>query len=86
MGRPPNVVRRGVVEDSETLRTSDGLRCLKLGIRFSLIPTHGAGQRLCLLCPMCDSLSVQTVVMRSQPYRLKKDPAFRDDAERTCPR
>jgi hypothetical protein len=31
---------------------------------------------------MCDSLSVQTVVMRSQPYRLKKDPAFRDDAER----
>ena len=54
MGRPRNVVPRGVVEDCETIRTSDGLRCLKLGIRFSLIPTRGAGQRLCLLCPMCD--------------------------------
>jgi len=35
------------------LPPTPGLRCLKLGIQFSLIPTRGPGQRLCLLCPMC---------------------------------
>jgi hypothetical protein len=53
MGRPPNVIPRVVVADCEIIRMSDGLRCLKLGIRFTLIPTRGPGQRLCLLCPMC---------------------------------
>src|ERR1700719_3076104 len=38
MGRPPNVNQRVVVEDCEIIRTSDGLRCLKLWPSFQFGP------------------------------------------------
>ena len=53
MGRPPNVVPRAVVEDCEIVKSSDALRCLRLRLRFTVVPTRGRGRRLCLLCPWC---------------------------------
>ena len=53
MGRPPNVIPRVVVEDCEIVKSSDAPRCLRLRLRFTLVPTRGRGQRLCLLCPEC---------------------------------
>ena len=53
MGRPANVIPRVVVEDCEIVKASNTLACLKLGLRFTTLPTRGPGQRLCLLCPGC---------------------------------
>jgi hypothetical protein len=53
MGRPPNAIRRLVVEDCEIVKASDVLPCLRLGLRFDTVATRGRGRRLCLLCPRC---------------------------------
>src|SRR6266496_1625980 len=53
MGRPANVIPRVVVEDCEIAKASDALACLRLGLQFTMVPTRGRGQRLCLLCPRC---------------------------------
>ena len=53
MGRPPNVIPRIVVEQCEIIKESDTLACLRHGLRYTMVPTRGRGQRLCLLCPGC---------------------------------
>lgn len=53
MGRPANIIPRIVVEDCEILKTTDALRCVRLGVRFETVATRGRGRRLCLLCPQC---------------------------------
>ena len=53
MGRTANVIPRVVVEDCDTIKVSDALRCVRLHLRFTMVPTRGRGQRLCLLCPRC---------------------------------
>jgi hypothetical protein len=53
MSRPSNIISRAVVEDCEIVKASDTLRCLRLRLWFTLVPTRGRGQRLCLLCPGC---------------------------------
>lgn len=53
MGLPANAIPRVVVEDCEIIEATDASRCLRLGLWFTLLPTRGRGQRLCLLCPGC---------------------------------
>ena len=53
MGRPANAIPRVVVEDCETIKVTDALRCLRLGLPFDTVATRGRGQRFCLLCPRC---------------------------------
>ena len=37
MSRPPNVIPLAVVEDCEIVKSTDALRCLKLGLRFTTV-------------------------------------------------
>ncbi len=53
MSRPANVIPRVVVEDCEIVKATDALCCLRLGLRFTTVPTRGRGRRLCLECPQC---------------------------------
>ena len=69
MGRPPNVISRVVVEDCEIVKASDALSCFSLGLRFTMVPRRGRGQRLCLLCPWCSRRAFK-------PYRPLRLQAF----------
>lgn len=51
--RSSNAPRRTVVEDCEIVKCSESLRCQRLCIGFSVVPTRGRGHRSCLLCPAC---------------------------------
>ncbi len=50
MGRPPNIIKRVVVEDCEIVKVSDTSCCRRLGLPFTTVATRGGGRRLCLLC------------------------------------
>jgi hypothetical protein len=74
MGRPANVIPRVVVGDCETVEASDALRCLRLGLKFTMVPTRGRGQRLCLLCPSCGR----------RAFKLYRPPRLEAFACRVC--
>jgi hypothetical protein len=74
MGRPENIIPRVVVEDCETVKASDALCCLRLGLRFTTVATRGRGRRLCLQCPRCGR----------RAFKLYRPMHLRAFACRTC--
>ena len=53
MGRPPNIIKRVVVEDCEIVKVSDTSCCRRIGLPFTTVATREGGRLLCLLCPGC---------------------------------
>jgi len=59
MGRPPNIIKRVVVEDCEIVKVSDTSCCRRIGLPFTTVATRGGGRRLCrFLCAERATISV----------------------------